>query len=312
MNHEHAICTKHASFGRLTLPEFGAHWRARGVSHEPPTGTRGTSGTNKDSRDVQTCADAESARADGVRAVRARTSRSTPCTLYIPAGSHYQPSTMASRAVIFDLDGLLADTEVLHCQAYLTALAEFGVTLTNADYEEHWIRRGAGIVELCSERGLPIDPLAARARKLELYQELVRKSARAMNGAHELVERLRSAFPLAVGTSSMRTSAQLVLTSLGFDFPVIVTADDVARIKPGPDIFLEAARRLGVEPRDCVVLEDAEKGIIAAHAAGMKSIAVPNRHTHTHDFSAATRVVSSLLELTTDDFARVFEHAPSA
>lgn len=217
---------------------------------------------------------------------------------------------MASHAVIFDLDGLLADTEVLHCQAYATALTEFGVTLTNAEYEEHWIRRGAGIVELCSERGLTIDPLAARARKLTLYEELVRDGARAMNGAHELVQRLRSAYSIAVGTSSTRASAQLVLTSLGFRFPVVVTADDVARIKPSPDIFLEAARRMRVEPRHCVVLEDAEKGILAARAAGMKCIAVPNRHTRSHDFRAATRVVDSLSELGTEDFAHLFGQEP--
>ena len=214
---------------------------------------------------------------------------------------------MPSHAVIFDLDGLLADTEILHCQAYVAALAEVGVVLTDAEYEEHWIRRGAGIVELCHERNLSIDPYAARARKLAHYETLVRTNVRAMPGAHELVRSLRRVYAIALGTSSTRQSADLVITALGFDFPVITTADDVSRTKPSPDIFVECARRLGIAPSNCVVLEDAEKGIIAAYAAGMKSIAVPNRHTRTHDFRLATRVVGSLTELTLHDIERLFE-----
>jgi beta-phosphoglucomutase len=213
---------------------------------------------------------------------------------------------MSSHAVIFDLDGLLADTEILHCQAYVTALAEMGVTLTNAEYEEHWVRRGLGIVELCEQRNLHIEPLAARARKLQVYETLVRSNVRAMPGAHELIALLRPAYALAIGTSSMRVSADLVLQILAFDFEVITTADDVRRIKPHPDIFLEAARRLNVAPSHCVVIEDAEKGILAANAAGMKSIAVPNRHTSGHDFSRATRIFQSLNELTLRDFTALF------
>src|SRR5688572_16530423 len=191
---------------------------------------------------------------------------------------------MPSRAVIFDLDGLLADTEILHCQAYVAALAEQGVTLTDPEYEEHWIRRGLGIVELCRERALAIDPHATRNRKLALYEALVKTHVRAMPGAHELVNSLRPGFALAVGTSSLRASAELVLAVLGFAFPVVIAADDVARVKPSSEIFLAAACRLGVPPSKCVVVEDSEKGIVAAHAAGMSSIAVPNRHTHAHDF----------------------------
>jgi HAD superfamily hydrolase (TIGR01509 family) len=216
---------------------------------------------------------------------------------------------MLTRAVIFDLDGLLADTEILHCRAYVAALGEMGVTLTNADYEEHWIRRGLGIVELCQQRQLAIDPLAARARKLALYESLVRTNVDPMPGAHELVNLLRPTYALAIGTSSTRQSAELVLNTLGFAFSIVTTADDVAKTKPSPDIFIEAARRLGVEPAHCVVLEDAEKGVIAAAAAGMKSIAVPNRHTINHDFRLASRVVPSLVGLTLQDFSALLDRA---
>jgi HAD superfamily hydrolase (TIGR01509 family) len=216
------------------------------------------------------------------------------------------PNAMHSHAVIFDLDGLLADTELLHAQAYVAALHEVGVTLSKEDYEEHWIRKGLGIAELCLARELTIDPLAARARKLALYETLVRSRVEPMPGAHEGVAALRPNYALAVGTSSKRQSALLVLDSLGFEFSVVVTASDVTRLKPSPDIFIEAARRLNVHANNCVVVEDAEKGVVAAAAAGMKCIAVPNRHTSKHDFSLATRVISNLTELTPKIVAEVF------
>ena len=78
----------------------------------------------------------------------------------------------------------------------------------------------------------------------------------------------------------------------------MATNESVARVKPHPDLFLYVAERLGVTAAECVVLEDAEKGVLAAHAAGMKVIAVPNPHTRDNDFSKATRVVSSLAEVT--------------
>jgi beta-phosphoglucomutase-like phosphatase (HAD superfamily) len=81
-------------------------------------------------------------------------------------------------------------------------------------------------------------------------------------------------------------------------FQAIVSGLDVARVKPAPDIFLAAARRVGARSSECVVLEDAEKGILAAHEAGMACIAVPNEHTRSHDFSKATRICASLNEIT--------------
>lgn len=85
---------------------------------------------------------------------------------------------------------------------------------------------------------------------------------------------------------------------IGGRFGCVVTGDQVARPKPFPDVFLEAARRLGVEARECVVLEDAEKGVIAAKAAGMKCVAVPSGHTAGNDFSGSDLVVESLSVLT--------------
>ena len=203
-------------------------------------------------------------------------------------------------SIIFDLDGLLADTERLHCRAYQTALAEHGIELSEPDYAEHWVRCGKGIVDWVDMHRLDLDPQALRLRKSEHYLALLRSSLRPMAGAVDLLNALHGMKKIALASSSYRDAVDGVLTGLniGHFFQVIVTGLDVPRVKPAPDIFLQAASQLGSPPSQCLVLEDAEKGVMAAHYAGMRCIAVPNEHTRHHDFSKATRVCASLSEVT--------------
>lgn len=203
--------------------------------------------------------------------------------------------------VIFDLDGLLSDTEKLHRQAYQEVLAGHGVTVSDSEYEEYWIRIGKGIGEFVKEKRLNISPETVRVEKAVRYRELVKSFAEPMPGALELLGRLSGNKTLALASSSYRDAVMTVVETLriGYNFKAIITRDDVERVKPWPDIFLCAARRLGVEPSSCLVFEDSERGVIAAHRAGMSCIAVPNRHTKNHDFSTARLVLSSLDEATT-------------
>jgi len=203
-------------------------------------------------------------------------------------------------AVIFDLDGLLADTERLHCQAYRESAAMAGYALSDAEYEEHWIRKGLGIADLVQRRGIRADPAALRKAKADRYRELVRTSARPMPGAVEVLARLHGRKTLALASSSYRDAVEAVLEKLGIGeyFACAVTGNEVAKAKPHPDIFLLTAQRLCVPAPSCVAIEDAEKGVAAARAAGMASLAVPNEHTRSHDFSGAARVLGSLDEVT--------------
>jgi HAD superfamily hydrolase (TIGR01509 family) len=202
--------------------------------------------------------------------------------------------------VIFDLDGLLADTERLHCQAYQDALLRHGAALTESEYADHWVRAGRGIGDWVSIRGLSLDPLALRAYKSKRYLQLLTVSLRPMDGALTLLQTLHGKKTLALASSSYRDAVDAVLQGLDIAhyFKAVVSGLDVARIKPAPDIFLAAARAVGVDPSECVVLEDAEKGVLAAHEAGMACIVVPNEHTRSHDFSKATRICASLNEIT--------------
>jgi HAD superfamily hydrolase (TIGR01509 family) len=203
-------------------------------------------------------------------------------------------------AVIFDLDGLLADTECLHCRAYQMALEEHGVELRDDDYAEHWVRFGKGIADWVTLQGLTVDPHALRLRKSKHYLDLLAAALKPMDGALELLEFLSGRTKMALASSSYRDAVDGVLTGLGIAryFDVIVSGLDVAQVKPAPDIFLKAANDLGVAPSECLVLEDAEKGVIAAHRAGMRCIAIPNDYTRHHDFSKATKICSSLKDVT--------------
>jgi len=216
-------------------------------------------------------------------------------------------------AAIFDLDGLLADTERLHCRAYQLALAEINVELNEGEYAEHWIRHGKGIVEWVEGHGVRFDPHALRQRKSEHYLTLLETSLQPMTGALELLEALNGNLRIGLASSSYRDAVDGVLSGLKIThyFETIVSGLDVATVKPAPDIFLKTAENLGVPPSQCLVLEDAEKGVIAAHSAGMRCIAVPNALTRHHDFSKATLVRASLAEVSLS-LIRSLESSPTA
>ncbi|MEW2446965.1 HAD family phosphatase [Streptomyces parvulus] len=189
-------------------------------------------------------------------------------------------STLGALSVIFDLDGTLVDSEPNYYEAGRRTLAEYGVPdFSWADHEAYvgistqetvadWKRRYA--------LQAPVEELLAV--KNRHYLELARTSVRAYPEMRTLVERLAAeGVPLAVASGSSPEAIAAILAGTGLDarLRTVVSADEVARGKPAPDVFLEAARRIGADPADCVVLEDAAPGAAAAHAAGMRCIAVP-------------------------------------
>ena len=135
--------------------------------------------------------------------------------------------------LIFDLDGLLADTEKLHRRAYQEVLGEMGFALPDQQYDEHWIRDGKGICEYVAEHYLTIDPNEIRLKKAERYEELVLSSAEAMPGAMSALESLRDHKAIALATSSHGNAAQAVLHTLGIQgfFDHIATKESANRIE---------------------------------------------------------------------------------
>lgn len=220
----------------------------------------------------------------------------TPRRAADAGGAHVAARTSRLRAVLFDFDGLLADTETIHSREWRRVLAEEGVHVSEAEYADHWIRRGRGIEDFVRDRSLRQDPLALLERKKRRWLDAIAESLEPMPGAHALLDALHGRVPLGLVTSGRGEHVRIALARLGMErrFDAFVSFETVARRKPDPEPFLFAAEALGAPPAACVVLEDAEKGVLAAVAAGMPVVAVPNVHTRDHDFTRATRVVPSL------------------
>lgn len=203
-------------------------------------------------------------------------------------------------AIIFDLDGVLLDSEGLQYQAYVRVLSDLGVTITLEEYAQHWIAAGQGPEYAVRTYRLPVDAPGLRALKSPVYHEILRQRATLMPGALDALARLYARFPLAVATNSNRTDVALVMDRFGLRrfFARIITREDYVLPKPNPDAFLAAAAGLNAPPEACLVVEDAHKGIVAARRAGAVAVAVPNTYTRGNDFSLAAAVLGSLDELT--------------
>ncbi|MFI6007750.1 HAD family hydrolase [Streptomyces sp. NPDC051243] len=189
-------------------------------------------------------------------------------------------SGLGGTSVIFDLDGTLVDSEPHYFEAGRQVLAEHGISdFTWADHQRYV---GISTLETVTlwkrEYGLTATVDELLAAKNRRYLELARTSTRAYPQMREFVELLAAeGVPMAVASGSSLEAITTVLAGTGLDarLRTVVSADEVDRGKPAPDVFLEAARRLGVAPGDCIVLEDAAPGAAAAHAAGMRCIAIP-------------------------------------
>jgi HAD superfamily hydrolase (TIGR01509 family) len=204
------------------------------------------------------------------------------------------------RAVLLDFDGTLVDTERLQWRSYERALAPFGVSVGLEEYRRHFIRAAGGSDWACRRYALPVAPEDLRERKAIEYRALIPDEVRPCPGAEVLLERLAGRRRLAVVTNSVRAEVDAILAHLRWTaaFDVVVAREDYRRAKPAPDGYLEAAARLGCAARDCVVVEDTERGVRAGLAAGMPVVAVPSDLTYDNDFSGCVRRLESLAQLT--------------
>ncbi|MGW0843909.1 HAD family hydrolase [Streptomyces sp. NPDC002787] len=202
-------------------------------------------------------------------------------------------STIRSTSVIFDLDGTLVDSEPNYYEASLRILAEHGVTgFTWADHERYV---GISIQETVSDwkdrYGLAAPVEAIVAQKNRHYLELARTGTHVYPEMRKFVELLAAdGVSMAVASGSSREAIEVILGATGLDayLRTVVSAEEVDRGKPAPDVFLEAARRLGADPADCVVMEDAAPGATAARAAGMRCVAIPYLAAQADDPAFAT------------------------
>ncbi len=210
-------------------------------------------------------------------------------------------------AVLFDMDGVLVDSEPIINAAAIRALAEFGIQARAEDFqpfvgagEDRYV---GGVAELHGQTYVP----QMKHRTYDWYLKLLPSMGKAFPGARDLVEYLhRLGIPCAVASSADRIKVEANLTTVlqvPLDrFAALVTGEDVFRRKPHPDIFLEAARRLDVPPEACCVIEDAVNGVEAAKAGGMRWVAVtPSFPAEALAAAGADLVRTGIGEITLED-----------
>ncbi|MDD5099931.1 MAG: HAD family phosphatase [Syntrophales bacterium] len=204
------------------------------------------------------------------------------------------------RAIFWDNDGVLVDTEKLYFQATRELLQKAGVELTEALFRRISLQEGRSAFDLALEKGVSqkqIDRLHEERNRR--YTELVEEGVRILDGVEETLAKLSGRVLQAIVTSSRRAHFDAIHAGTGlrshFDF--ILTREDYLLSKPDPEPYRLAVTRSGFRPEECLVVEDSERGLRAAFAAGIRCIVVPNDLTRGGAFAGAWRVLPSCREI---------------
>lgn len=213
-------------------------------------------------------------------------------------------------AIIFDFDGVIADTEPLHFAAFRHTLAEIGISLTESDYYANYLGyddRGCFLAALIAhKRPTDLGTLEAlMPRKARAYLESVKNHLVIFPGVREFVHEAAAAYPLAIASGALRHEIEVILEQAGLqkEFLHITSAEDVTLGKPDPEPFLHALNALNrqrpeqtIAAGSCLVIEDSIPGIRSAKAAGMKVLALANTHT-IQDLHEAHAVAQSFVQI---------------
>lgn len=204
------------------------------------------------------------------------------------------------KAIFWDNDGVLVDTERLHFLATRRVLASVGIPLTREHYIELYLVRGKSAFQLAAEKGTPPDAIKLlREERNILYSSLLRQEDLLIPEAREVIEALHGTYTMGIVTSSKPGHFRLIHEKTGLlpFFHFVITAGDYTHSKPHPEPYLLAVERSGFRKEECLVVEDSERGLTAAIEAGIRCIVVPNEFTRGSNFAGAEKVLKSVKEL---------------
>lgn len=208
------------------------------------------------------------------------------------------------KAVIFDLDGTIIETESITSKSYGMMIKSYGKSPIS---NQHGLIQTPGIrgddswKELKEKYEIDEDVEVLRNKRREIYIDLLKGNIHALPGVTSLLKLLKEKqIKTALATGSAPYVIDLILTELHIKdfFDAIVNGKEVKKGKPNPECFTKASQKLGIDPKYCLVLEDAQFGVAAAKSAGMKVVAIPTANTKQYDLSKADLVVSSMEEVT--------------
>jgi HAD superfamily hydrolase (TIGR01509 family) len=203
-------------------------------------------------------------------------------------------------AILFDNDGVLVDTEHLYFAATRDALAQVEISLSLEHYKDWNLRLGRSCFDLARAEGVDEGRLEAlRLERNARYYAQLESGVALMDGVEQTLGELHGDLPMALVTTTSHENFDVIHsphdTHRFFDF--VLAHGDYARSKPHPDPYLKAAERLGLAPETCLVIEDSERGMLAAHSAGMRCLVIPNELTAQGDFRTAHRRLAHIREV---------------
>lgn len=213
---------------------------------------------------------------------------------------------MIKKAIIFDMDGVLVDTEDLHGDAWIKTFAEHGIHLTKEKYLEEFSGNNSNVIvkQVMEKHNRPIDNVDDIVyKKTEHAHLLIKNKLEPIPGVKELILHLYSKkYKLGLASSSGMQVVSTVLSSLGLEgkFMVVHSGEAVKQGKPNPDIYLQTAHLLEVPVEQCIVIEDSKAGIIAARSAGMKCIGILNGRNKKEDLQHANIIAERFDQITED------------
>jgi HAD superfamily hydrolase (TIGR01509 family) len=204
------------------------------------------------------------------------------------------------KAIFWDNDGVLVDTEKLYYRANKEIFKKIGIELTKEIYTDNFLIKGKGAWHLAEKIGFTNEQIEAlRVERNSLYGELLSKEKMLLDGIPEILSRLSKKYLMGIITSSRRDHFNIIHTNTRiiqyFDF--VLTGEDFKRLKPDPEPYLLALEKTKMKKEECIIIEDSERGLTAALSAGIKCIIIPHELTEKCKFSGAYKILSSIHEL---------------
>ena len=197
-------------------------------------------------------------------------------------------------AILWDNDGVLVDTECFFFESTRTILATIGIELSLEQFLDFSMRQGRSGFELAIESGWDKQQVANLKRQRDaLYSEMLHTEMRVLPGVVETLKALHGRIRMAVVTSSQRQHFDLIHANIDLTgyFEFVLAREDYAKTKPSPEPYLLALERLGTKAENCVAVEDSERGLAAARAAGLRCLVIPNEITRSCSFQGATAIL---------------------
>ena len=209
-----------------------------------------------------------------------------------------------AKAAIWDMDGVIADTAPYHLKAWQEVFQKRGVNFTEEDFRRSFGQRNDTIINNTLGRDAsPAEIEAISVAKEKNFRQRIRHNIKPLPGVIKLIDSLKEhGFRMALASSAPVENIQLLTIGLGINnyFQSVISDDDVTEGKPDPQVFLLAAQELGVDPENCIVIEDAVAGVIAAKRAGMCCLAITNTHPR-DSLTEADLVVDTLEAVSAND-----------